>query len=94
MKERYIKCKIYINSNTDNDNNCHNYYDNPIFSYLVNKEKLVLFSFIYIIYFLNIYLFTFSIQMKHFHVDDPSDLCSVKISGQDLREVLMMYSYT
>lgn len=25
--------------------------------------------------------------MKHFHVDDPSDLCSVKISGQELREV-------
>lgn len=89
MKERYIKCKIDINSNIDNDN-----YDNPIFSYLLNKEKLVWFSFIYIIYFLNIYPFTFSIQMKHFHVDDPSDLCSVKISGQDLREVLMIYSYT
>ncbi|XP_058971849.2 X-ray radiation resistance-associated protein 1 [Pocillopora verrucosa] len=25
--------------------------------------------------------------MKHFHVDDPSDLCSVNISGQELREV-------
>ena len=36
MKERYIKCKIDINRNIDNDN-----YDNPIFSCLVNKEKLV-----------------------------------------------------
>ena len=26
-------------------------------------------------------------QMKQFHVDDPSDLCSVRISGQELREV-------
>jgi len=25
--------------------------------------------------------------MKQFHVDDPSDLCSIKISGQELREV-------
>lgn len=28
-----------------------------------------------------------SAQMKKFHIDDPSDLCSIKISGQDLREV-------
>ena len=27
------------------------------------------------------------LQMKQFHVDDPSDLCSIKISGQELREV-------
>lgn len=25
--------------------------------------------------------------MKQFHVDDPTDLCSIKISGQELREV-------
>lgn len=25
--------------------------------------------------------------MKQFHIDDPSDLCSVRISGQELREV-------
>ena len=25
--------------------------------------------------------------MKEFHVDDPCDLCSIKISGKDLREV-------
>ena len=31
----------------------------------------------------NLYFF----QMKQFHVDDPSDLCSVRISGQELREV-------
>lgn len=31
-------------------------------------------------------LFSF-VQMKKFHVDDPSDLCSIRISGQELREV-------
>lgn len=27
------------------------------------------------------------VQMKKFHVEDPSDLCSIRISGQELREV-------
>ena len=35
---------------------------------------------------LELLLFSF-VQMKKFSVDDPSDLCSIKISGQDLREV-------
>ena len=32
-------------------------------------------------------LFDVNSQMKEFHVDDPCDLCSIKISGKDLREV-------